>query len=210
MRKSLLVTYMVAALLMVFTRCSEDEMVTPNQQQIQPSDVSADRENEAGRKKNEKYIATPITGTMDGLAFAAEYRITEFVEENEVLYAVGTLANITGEGLPAKVNGLKNKEIRMPVDTGDPAAEARAGDQAVAALACDILLLDLGPLDLDLLGLTIHLDQVVLEIVAETGAGNLLGNLLCAVTGLLDGVGALAAVAGLLNQIIDLIGVISA
>ena len=43
------------------------------------------------------------------------------------------------------------------------------------------------PLDLDLLGLQVHLDRVVLDIVAQTGAGNLLGNLLCAVTGLLDG-----------------------
>ena len=53
--------------------------------------------------------------------------------------------------------------------------------------ACDILHLVLGPLDLDLLGLQVHLSRVVLDIVAVTGAGNLLGNLLCAITGLLDG-----------------------
>ena len=45
----------------------------------------------------------------------------------------------------------------------------------------------LGPLDLNLLGLEIHLQRVVLDIVAVAGAGNLLGNLLCAVAGLLDG-----------------------
>ena len=72
--------------------------------------------------------------------------------------------------------------------------------------ACDVLHLVLGPLDLDLLGLQVHLDKVVLDIVAATGAGNLLGNLLCAVTGLLDG-GPLAGLLGqlndLLNQILD-------
>ena len=62
------------------------------------------------------------------------------------------------------------------------------GRNAAARMAaCDILNLVLGPLDLDLLGLLIHLNRVVLDIVAVAGAGNLLGNLLCAVAGLLDG-----------------------
>jgi hypothetical protein len=73
-----------------------------------------------------------------------------------------------------------------------------------AAGTCDILHLTLGPLDLNLLGLVVHLDQVVLDITAQSGAGNLLGNLLCAVAGLLDGnpLGAiLAELTNLLNQI---------
>src|SRR5512144_1772845 len=53
---------------------------------------------------------------------------------------------------------------------------------------CPILHLDLGPLDLNLLGLRVHLDRVVLDITAEPGPRNLLGNLLCAIAGLLDGV----------------------
>ena len=56
-----------------------------------------------------------------------------------------------------------------------------------AAASCDILNLTLGPLDLNLLGLVIHLDRVVLDIRAEPGSGNLLGNLLCAVANLLNG-----------------------
>ena len=55
-----------------------------------------------------------------------------------------------------------------------------------AVTSCDILRLRLGPLDLDLLGLIIHLDRIVLDITAEAGPGNLLGNLLCAIAGLLD------------------------
>jgi len=44
-----------------------------------------------------------------------------------------------------------------------------------AALAtCDILRLVLGPLDLDLLGLQVHLDRIVLNIIAAAGAGNLI------------------------------------
>jgi hypothetical protein len=60
----------------------------------------------------------------------------------------------------------------------------------------------LGPLHLDLLGLVVDLNQVVLNITAVPGAGNLLGNLLCAVTGLLDNPGALA---NLLNQILGIL-----
>ena len=60
----------------------------------------------------------------------------------------------------------------------------------------------LGPLDLNILGLEIHLNRVVLDIIATTGAGNLLGNLLCQVAGLLDGVGLLSQISALLNQIL--------
>ena len=69
-----------------------------------------------------------------------------------------------------------------------------------------ILHLELGPLDLDLLGLAVHLDRVVLDISAVPGAGNLLGNLLCSVVNLLNGGGALTQIAGLLNQILALLG----
>ena len=75
----------------------------------------------------------------------------------------------------------------------------------VTAASCDILNLVLGPLDLNILGLEIHLNQVVLDIIATTGAGNLLGNLLCAVADLLDGGGPLGQIAGLLNQILAIL-----
>jgi hypothetical protein len=71
---------------------------------------------------------------------------------------------------------------------------------------CDVLNLVLGPLHLDLLGLVIDLNQVVLNITAEQGPGNLLGNLLCAVAGLLDGPGPLGAIAGLLDRILSILG----
>lgn len=52
--------------------------------------------------------------------------------------------------------------------------------------ACEILHLELGPIDLNLLGLVVHVDQIVVDISAQPGPGNLLGNLLCAIAGLLD------------------------
>jgi hypothetical protein len=73
--------------------------------------------------------------------------------------------------------------------------------------SCDILFLDLGPLHLDLLGLTVDLSQITLDINAVPGPGNLLGNLLCAITHLLDNTGgATSGISNLLNQVFSLLG----
>ena len=76
---------------------------------------------------------------------------------------------------------------------------------ATASNRCQILDLTLGPLDLNLLGLVVHLDQVVLTIEGERGPGNLLGNLLCGVAGLLDGGASTNVIANLLNQLLGLL-----
>jgi hypothetical protein len=50
----------------------------------------------------------------------------------------------------------------------------------------------------------VHLDRVRLDIVAVSGPGNLLGNLLCAVAGLLDNTGT-GGLSGLLQSIVNLL-----
>jgi hypothetical protein len=72
--------------------------------------------------------------------------------------------------------------------------------------SCQILDLTLGPLDLNLLGLMVHLDTVHLNITAQRGPGNLLGNLLCAVAGLLDQNGGTNQLAMLLNSLLAGLG----
>jgi hypothetical protein len=207
MTKNIFATCAVAVLLLVSTtRCSEDQIIADNE--MQQAAAAQDRDSDNARTKDQKSIATPITGTIDGIAFTGNYRISKFVVEGDVLYAVGTLTDISGNGLPTRVKNLANKEVRMPVQLPEQTASSDAGRVAAAA-SCDILFLQLGPLDLDLLGLVIHLDQVTLNIDGTTGSGDLLGNLLCAITGLLDGVGTLVAIADLLNQVIDLIGTVT-
>jgi hypothetical protein len=75
-----------------------------------------------------------------------------------------------------------------------------APDRLNAALIAGDL--DIGPISLDLLGLKIDLSRIILDITAERGAGNLLGNLLCAVAGLLDNPTGLAKI---LNDIVALL-----
>lgn len=74
----------------------------------------------------------------------------------------------------------------------------------ITTQTCPILNLTLGPLDLNLLGLMVHLNQVVLNVTAQGGQGNLLGNLLCAVANLLNGPNH-GALTNTLNQIVNIL-----
>jgi hypothetical protein len=76
--------------------------------------------------------------------------------------------------------------------------------QSAQRATCDVLHLVLAPLDLDLLGLQVHLDKVVLDIVAKSGSGKLVGNLVCAVVHLLDG-GLNGQLGRLVNKLNDIL-----
>jgi hypothetical protein len=124
-----------------------------------------------------------------------------FIYRGGDVYAVGTLHAVARNG-SGEVVGRDSKQIQIPVKNARTVEEARAA-------TCQILHLVLGPLDLNLLGLKIHLDRVVLDITAESGPGNLLGNLLCAVAGLLDGrprLIDLLRLANVLNRILVILG----
>ena len=77
-----------------------------------------------------------------------------------------------------------------------------------ASARCTILHLDLGPIFLDLLGLQLTTSPITLDLTAVAGAGNLLGNLLCAVAHLLDQNPLLPAIQNLLNQINAILGLV--
>jgi hypothetical protein len=133
----------------------------------------------------------PVHGVApDGTVFDGTFTLRRFVDKGGVLYAVGRLEGRLGDR-------AVRDNVRLPIN-GATNALPGAGPTGPTGLmspeqvvptpgACDILTLNLGPLDLDLLGLRVALDEVNLLIEAVPGAGNLLGNLLCAVAGLLDG-----------------------
>jgi hypothetical protein len=152
-------------------------------------------------------ISVPVTGTAtaaDGTVQALNGTLTiqRFARVEEQIFAVGTLVGTLTSDTPGTAARTFVTQVAMPLDRSG--ATAAAGDFAALAV-CDILHLVLGPLDLNLLGLVIHLDTVVLDITAVSGPGNLLGNLLCAILGLLDG-GAAASLVSLLNNLLGLLG----
>jgi hypothetical protein len=143
-------------------------------------------------------VTVPISGTVTqaGIVvgnFVGEFDIQRFAVQGGQLVAVGTLTGTLTNTVTGVVTEI-TRQITLPV--------------GVTQATCEILDLSLGPLDLDLLGLVIHLDEVNLQITAEQGPGNLLGNLLCAIAGLLDNGpnNVLTAVARILNQILGILG----
>ena len=167
--------------------------------------------NEFGTLKTSK-----VTGHTDkGATFAGKYKVNRFVDRNGHLKTVGRL---TGT-LTKKSGATKDVagRVRMPVNmaatraaNATSALPTTSSTVGTSAVSCDILHLVLGPLDLDLLGLVVHLDKVVLDITAVPGAGALLGNLLCAVVGLLDGTG-IGGLSGILTNLLNaILGILQA
>jgi len=147
-------------------------------------------------------LSAPVTGSFTDTSggpgiFTGTFTPTEFTATDTDVVATGTLTGALTDSAGDEL-GTVTQTISTPLDRG-------TNSTALAAASCQILDLRLQPLDLDLLGLRVHLDTVHLNITAQTGPGDLLGNLLCALTGLLDGGGALAQIAALLNQILALL-----
>jgi hypothetical protein len=132
-----------------------------------------------------------VTNTSGAAAgtFSGIYKLTSVAPQNGQLMATGTLKG-TITALDGTITTV-NQNVTSLLSS--------------ASGSCAILNLTLGPLHVDLLGLVINLNQVNLNIVAQPGAGNLLGNLLCDVANLLNGGGALADIANTLNSLLNLL-----
>ncbi len=145
----------------------------------------------------------PITGMVQNhKAFTGHFTVDRFATRNGSTYAVGTLKGTIGQ------RHVAARDVFIPVVVDKSGAMTGSSTRAGAAASCPILHLTLGPLNLNLLGLTVHLNQVVLDITAVSGPGNLLGNLLCSVAHLLD-TQTLASqeLSGLLNILQQLVNV---
>lgn len=158
-------------------------------------------------KSSEGKMRSKIVGTTaNGGKVTGSFTPTKFVKRNGKVFGkvfVEGVARHPG-GRTEQFSGMER--MRVQKINGQSIANPRQA-RAAAAARCDVLNLVLGPLDLDLLGLEVHLKRVVLDIIAASGAGKLLGNLLCAVVGLLDGGlgGLLGRLGNLLNRILGLL-----
>lgn len=174
-----------------------------------PPSPSLSRGEGAGAARNADQRAAlltniPVAGTLvGGGTFTGTLTATKITmdEATRQLTLTGVLSGTAIKGT-GEVVDVVNQAISTPISLNRPGLASSSSLIQPAALAsCGILDLVLGPLHLDLLGLVVDLNQVVLDITAVSGAGNLLGNLLCAVVGLLDLPGALAAITHILDNI---------
>ena len=162
----------------------------------------------------------PMSGTVTkggkafkGKQFTGTYTIDKFVSSGGKLYSVGTLKGKAGS------KKIKKSGVRLPAAVANNAtagsSQAHASQIPLplpplpAGNACSILSLNLGPINLNVLGLVIRTNEIQLRVDAVQGPGNLLGNLLCGITGLLNpatgGTGVANTPLGQLAQILNAI-----
>jgi hypothetical protein len=141
----------------------------------------------------------PVSGlaTKNNKKFTGTFGIQRFVVRHHKVYALGTLKGTF------KGRHVTRYNVLMPASlTGSNgmARDAQAG--------CPVLHLVLGPINLNLLGLQVTLgggaqanQPIVLDITAQPGPGNLLGNLLCDLTNALNQGGVLSQLNNNLQQL---------
>lgn len=123
---------------------------------------------------------------------------------------LGQIVSGLGSQLGTVVDGLNNvlDQVLGGMTVTGVLGGGAVGTQQVGGDICQILNLELGPLDLNLLGLGVHLDDchdgpVTVDVTADP-AGGLLGQVLC---GVADGINlGNVNVGGLINQVNNLIG----
>lgn len=128
----------------------------------------------------------PISGTVSNTAgqtvgtFTGTLHVQQFAAQNGGVVASGKLSGIltTTSGTQA-VKNVKVASIPVALDP-----------------SCSVLSLTLGPIHLNLLGLVVDVNQIVVNITAQPGT--LLGGLLCQ----LAGATTLQQIVSLLNQIL--------
>ncbi len=163
----------------------------------------------------------PVTGTGTApsgpVDFQGNFVVEQFHVTDGQLFAQGHLTGTLTETATGTKTPVPDTAVDLPVTSANGKALPSAGaasspaaedfDMQIAQVgpSCSILHLVLGPLHLNLLGLVVDLNQVLLDITGQTGAGNIVGNLLCAITGLLDAQGTLTIIANLLNAILDVL-----
>ena len=160
------------------------------------------------KKATAANVNVPVTGTVTNDrganvgTFTGDYTINRVKKQGRKMVAIGTVTGVitnTATGATQTVN----RAVKIPLRATTGAAGAGNANVVAPQATCEILDLVLGPLDLDLLGLVVHLDTVHLNITAQRGPGNLLGNLLCGIAGALDGGGG-GGLANLLNRLLGL------
>jgi len=163
--------------------------------------------NVLGLKVDTSEICLQITaqsgpGNLLGNLLAdVSHLLDQGVNLNQLLGGLTGQLNNLSTGLSGLLNGAFNAI--------GSANNAATGGASVSSLGTTkILHLSLGPVDLNLLGLDVHLDNchngpITVDITAQSGPGNLLGNLLGGLAHLLD---SNANVNGLLNKLNKIAG----
>ena len=131
----------------------------------------------SGSTASTRFATSTGSGQQQVGSLIVKFSVTKFIRRHHRLYAVGAAI---AQFKPTADNpqNLPTKAVRQPFTARVLGVRHFSSAQKI----CPILDLTLGPLDLNLLGLMVHLDQVHLTITADSDGG-ILGQLLCGIGG---------------------------
>jgi hypothetical protein len=136
--------------------------------------------------------SSPITGTFtdqaDGLGvFSGTFTVTRFAVETSTVVSIGTLVGLLTDSNGNPIGGI-DQGARLPVTD--------------ITSICDVLRLEVGPAEVDMLGMRVMLRKDVLCISAHDGSPQTLGPLLRSSARLLESHPTPAIAAAVLNEIL--------
>jgi hypothetical protein len=156
-------------------------------------------------------LSVPVKGTVNGGTDATgTFTITKFVKGPDGGPAAQgklVMSYVDGTGV---AQTIVSSALAPVVTNGTSKAAASINAAAVDtnAAVCQILNLTLGPIDLNLLGLRVQTNTIVLNITADS-TGGLLGSLLCTVANLLNNpLANLQQLLGSLNQLLTFLSML--
>jgi hypothetical protein len=179
---SLAPAMLVMALLV--TGCSDTNFVEADHQTALQEEIALNRHNAtgptvAGRTIQNIEAAGNLLDLLGELGEAATFvgRIVnltfELTEAGDLLASGRLIGFLDGQLINQVLEGINLGSILDLLAPG--------------SVSCQILYLELAPILLDVLGLVVEIPEtVIVEIRAEPGPGQLLGNLLCGLVGILD------------------------
>lgn len=144
----------------------------------------------------------PITGLVaEGGTFAGTLAIQRFEARGDQVFAIGLVAGSVTSPVGAPVGMAL---VAVPVLVGPGTGAARSAAQGPAPQQdCGILHLEFGPVTLDLLGLHVTTTPITVDLSGTSGPTDVLGTLICTI---LETLGNVLALVGLLNQLLGLLG----
>ena len=170
----------------------------------------------AEQERAPKALILPLTGTGGGgVTFNGTVAVQRFVQEDGQVFAIGAVSgSLSGPAGP--IGTAIYLPVAFPVHVGDgltarvergvmhPASWSAPDDARVIlaqASTCGVLHLDLGAVNLNLLGVVVATTPVTININGDTGGP--LGNLVCATLATVNNV------VGLVKLLNSLLGVVT-
>ena len=146
-------------------------------------------------------LVVPLTGTaVLGGTFTGSFSISSFENRGGRIFAIGMVSGVVS-GADAGANARSGITGPLALEVTPTSGPPLATRSAITAQAtpCDVLHLQFGGITTNLLGVDVALSPVTLDITGQAGP---LGELVCQAVATLGNV---AALVGLLNQILGLL-----